>query len=202
MASEFPKLKKKLAQIQWNLDRELQALIDEYKLEDVELKISESSFVSRSPITKSAYYLREILDECLNKSGKVTLKKLDKIDDQHIAAAKGLLQLGKYSDTAIDFLIQILALKLDDETKNNLRLIDDPSDTTNRSRREEAERKQNKLKELRKLASDALSKCKHEIKKISSSAEQQSSIVMSSGCYYDEEERCYYGRNCTQSPKC
>jgi hypothetical protein len=118
MYSQFPKLQKKLDELRWKFEKKLQATIDECGLEDVELIISEANFIPRSPVTKSAYYLREILDECLDDSGKIA--QVETIDEEHIAAAEGLLKLGRYQGAAIDVLTQVLGQKLDANTKKNL----------------------------------------------------------------------------------
>jgi hypothetical protein len=154
MYSEFPKLQKKLDELRWKFEKELQATIDECGLEDVELIISEANFIPRSPVTKSAYYLREILDECLDDSGKTT--QAEQIDEEHIAAAEGLLKLGKYQGSAIEVLTQVLGQKLDANTKKNL---------TSKELlvKEKAEEKQKHLKNIRKLASAVLSRCGSEI---------------------------------------
>ncbi len=154
MSSEFPRLQKKLDELRWKFEKELQSTINEYELEDVELSISNANFIHRSPVAKSAYYLREVLDECLNDLGKIT--QADKIDEEHIFAAEGLLKLGRYQATAISVLTQILQLKLDENSKKNLKLKD-------LALKEEAELKQKHLKNLRRLASDTLSKCGSEI---------------------------------------
>ncbi|HEY9295751.1 MAG TPA: S8 family serine peptidase, partial [Phormidium sp.] len=154
MSSEFPRLQKKLDELLWQFEKQLQATIDECGLEDVELRISEANFIPRSPVTKSAYYLREILDDCLDNSGKII--QADQIDEEHIAAAEGLLKLGKYQGSAIEVLTQVLRRRLDETTRDNL-----VSRTL--SLKKEAEATQKQLKNLRKLASDALSKCSSEI---------------------------------------
>jgi serine protease AprX len=118
------------------------------------LSISDANFIPRSPVTKSAYYLREILDECLNEAGELT--QADEIDEEHIFAAEGLLKLGKYQETALNLLTQILCLKLDRNTKNDLKSSDS-------MRKEKAEGKQKHFKNLRKLASQALSECGSEV---------------------------------------
>lgn len=164
MSSEFPKLQKKLDEIRWKFEKELQAVIDECGLEDVELRISEANFIPRSPVTKSAYYLREILDDCLDKSGKIT--QADKIDEEHIAAAEGLLKLGKYQGIAIEILTQVLRLKLDVNSKKNLK-------SQNSLLKEEAEEKQKYIKNIRKLASDALSRCGSEISNFDASSKNE-----------------------------
>ncbi|MEI6065450.1 MAG: S8 family serine peptidase, partial [Pseudanabaena sp. ELA748] len=98
MASEFPKLKKKLEQVQWKLNEKLIELIKDLDLEeDVAIVVSEFNFVSSSPINKSTNVLRRILDTCFGtKDGKIVQPetvKLDKVDEEHIYAAKGLLKL-------------------------------------------------------------------------------------------------------------
>ena len=103
MPSQFPKLQKKLDELLWKFEQELQDTIGKYDLEDVELKISEANFISRTPVTKSAHYLRTILDECWDES-KGKIKQSDQIDEEHISAAQGLLKLGRYQSTAIDVL--------------------------------------------------------------------------------------------------
>jgi hypothetical protein len=177
MYSEFPKLQKKLDELLWKFEQELQAAIDKNEIEEVELRISDTNFMPRSPVTKSAYHLREILDECLDNSGEI---KADQIDEEHIAAAQGLLKLGKYQGAAIEVLTQVLRRKLDETTKNNL-----VSGTS--SLKKEAESTQKQLKNLRKLASDALSECGTEIANVDTA--QASS-------YYDDV--IINGQNCWQ----
>ena len=198
MASEFPKLKKNLNQIQWELDKQLQSLITANEIEDVAIIIGESSFVSSSHIAKSAYFLREILDECFcadeaqaqdvsSQSPKSVVPKINpkKVGEEHISAAEGLLKLGKYSDTAVDFLTKVLVFK--------------PSDITDKKL----------LKDLKKAASAALSECSSEINKMSNSLEQSSSAMMF-GCNANDcntrtrrdGSTCFSGENCTCTPKC
>jgi subtilisin family serine protease len=161
MYSEFPQLQKKLDELRWKFEKALQETIEEYGLEDVELRISDTNFIPRSPVTKSAYYLREILDYCLDDSGKIT--QVDTIDEEHISAAEGLLKLGRYQGTAIDVLTQVLQLKLDATTKKNLT-------SKESSVKEKAEEKQKHFKNLRKLASETLSKCGSEIARFDATA--------------------------------
>jgi hypothetical protein len=154
MYSEFPQLQKKLDVLRWELEKALQEILKKYKLEDVELRISETDFILRSPVTKYAYYLREILDDCLDESGKIA--QVETIDEEHISAAEGLLKLGRYQGTAIDVLTQVLQLKIDANTKKNL---------TSKELlvKEKAEEKQKHLKNIRKLSSEVLSRCGSEI---------------------------------------
>jgi subtilisin family serine protease len=174
MYSEFPKLQKKLDEICWKFEKELQATIDEYGLEDVELRISEANFIPRSPVTKSAYHLREILDDCLDNSGKII--QADKIDEEHIAAAEGLLKLGKYQGAAIEVLTKVLVLKLDENTKKNLM-------SKESSIKEKAEEKQKNLKNIRKLASDTLSRCGSEIAMFGANSRNETSLLDCGECF-------------------
>ena len=114
--------------------------------EDIELRLSESSFVSISPINKSANVLRGILDECFDKkSGKTT--QFHTISEEHIYAAKGLLTLGKYSETALDFLTAVLSFSLKDPKK----------EVANGATISWTEDEKKNFKPLRIIASDALS---------------------------------------------
>lgn len=202
MAAEFPKLKKKLEQVQWKLNEKLSELITELSLEeDIELILNESNFVTLSPINKSVNVFRGILEECFDEAF-VGIIKFELIGEEQIYAAKGLLKLGKYSETAVDVLTQVIGLKLDPQTKKDLASTGE----TNKQEREEAEKKQKQLKDLRKLASDALSECRREINKMSNSLEQSSSAMMfdcsDADCNLDEDCNCYQGSRCTCSPKC
>jgi subtilisin family serine protease len=163
MASEFPKLKKNLNQIQWELDKKLQTMMTANEIEDVAIIIDESSFVSSSHISKSAYFLREILDECFDESKVEDKIDTSKVGEEHISAAEGLLKLGRYSETAVSFLTNVLVLRFDKFT----------GDPTIKS----AE-KLKLFKDLKKAASAALSDCSSEISKMSSSVEQSLSTVM------------------------
>jgi len=163
MYSEFPKLQKKLDELRWKFEKELQAAIDENGLEDVELRISEANFISRSPISKVAFSLRERLDNCfytkeeyenlqkeyenLTKTERNNLTKEERakytveigeinrsiIGEEHISSAQALMKIGRYQETAIRVLTEGLLLTGYDK------------------------------KEIRKLASEALSDCGSEI---------------------------------------
>jgi subtilisin family serine protease len=179
MASEFPKLKKNLNQIQWELDKQLQALIDKNAIEDIEINISESSFVSRSHISKSAYYLRQILGECFDESKAENKIVTEEVGEEHISAAEGLLKLGKYSDTAVSFLTSVLVLPFDKFTVK--------STVTD----------QNKLKlfkDLKKAASAALSECSSEINKMSSVGQNASAMMFIDKCCNPDGNGGYVSR--------
>lgn len=116
MYSEFPKLHKKLDEIRWKFERELQSVIDEYDLEDVELIISEANFIPRSPIQKVAHSLREKLDSCFETKENAIeldqdfdyLKSIteNKIDEQDL---KSIVEtLGKGTKTKGIFLVDFI----------------------------------------------------------------------------------------------
>jgi subtilisin family serine protease len=117
MSSEFPKLHKKLDELLWKFEQDLQAAIDKNEIEEVELRISESSFVPRSPITKIAYSFRAILygdkkingenEGCFDAEGKVDSSK---ITEAHISAAQALLKLRRNQETAINVLTKALLI--------------------------------------------------------------------------------------------
>jgi serine protease AprX len=107
MYSQFPKLQKKLDVLLWKMEQALQAAIDNDEIEEVELSINSANFISRSPVTKVAYYLRDILDGCLEVGGKVDKSK---ISEEHVSAAQGLLKIGRYQETAIYVLTQALLI--------------------------------------------------------------------------------------------
>jgi len=192
MSSEFPRLQKKLDELRWEFEKKLQEVIkNNEELEDVELRISEANFIPRSPITKSAYYLREILAECLDKSGKISQidkidgeSKIDKIDEEHISAAEGLLKLGRYQETAIDVLSQVLGLKLDEATKKNL-------NSKEQLVKEEAEDRKKHLKNLKKLASEALSECGSEIAMFNAISKNKG-VSFYDGFACEQQECVYY----------
>ncbi|MEO0984222.1 MAG: S8 family serine peptidase [Cyanobacteria bacterium J06639_14] len=109
MKLEFPKLEANLEEISWELQEVLEKYIQEGKIEDIQLLISESNFVTRSPIDKAAYALRKSLSECFEKtSGSIISNKVEK---KHVFAAQGLLKLGRYQATAIQLLTDTLKHK-------------------------------------------------------------------------------------------
>ena len=185
MASEFPKLKKSLEQVQWKLNEKLSELITELSLEeDIELILSESNFVALSPINRSANVLRGILDECFDKeSGKITQFHI--ISEEHIYAAKGLLTLGKCSEKALDLLIAVLRFSLQDPKK----------EVANGATISWTEDEKKNFKPLKKLASDALSECKTEIDKMKAYTLTETATMMNGqfSCSY-EEWRDFWGR--------
>jgi subtilisin family serine protease len=181
MSSKFPKLQNKIDELRWRFEKELQAAIKDYGLEDVELKISEDNFIPRSPIAKIAYSLRRNLEDGLDISfdkntGDIIINK-SRITEEHISSAQGLLKIGRYQETAIYVLIEALSINKDD--------LKGVKQTAN-------EQDGKKAKELRKLASEALSECGTEISSFDSSRQYGSFDSLIGECFYDETTNKYY----------
>jgi subtilisin family serine protease len=149
MASEFPKLKKKLDLVLWEIEKTLQKKLKDLGIDDeIDLRITEDDFVERSVISKVSYSYRQLLygdktsDEgeivgCFGEDGKVDSKK---IDETHIAAAQTLFNLGRDQEAAIQVFTSALMLTAASK------------------------------KDIRKLASDALSACSSKITALDSSS--------------------------------
>lgn len=199
MSSEFPKLQKKLDELRWKFEKELQATIDEHGLEDVELIISEDNFIPRSPITKIAFSLRERLDSCfhtkeeyeklkeeyenltkaqrssLSKEERVKFKigigeiKIWEITEEHISSAQALIKIGRHQELAIRVLTEALLLTGEGG------------------------------KDIRKMASEALSECGSEIAMFDASSRDETSsldkIELTCG-------KCKNGKRCCTNGKC
>ncbi|MBD2427040.1 S8 family serine peptidase [Phormidium sp. FACHB-1136] len=201
MSSEFPQLQKHLETIAWELDKRLHELVEKHKLEDIEISINSNSFSKRSAASRSAYYLRENLDICWSlSSNKIEDPSL--LEEEHIFAAKGLIKLGKYRETAINFLTNVLIIKLDEETEANL-------SSTDAKKKKDAEAKKKKLYDIRKLAFEAISECNTEITAFQRRSPKEyeissQDISVLSDCvvtYDDGETRCV---KCAgdEKPKC
>ncbi len=184
--SEFPKLQKQLDELRWKFEKELQKTIKEYGLEDVELSISETNFISRSPISKVACSLREKLDECFetkatkstepitreeieeliqaSKTGMQTIDKL-KITEEHISSAQALIKIGRYQETAIRVLTAALSLTEDNK------------------------------KDIRKRASEALSECGTEMAMFDANSKNEATSL-----YVKEGEDCGKGTTYQKLP--
>lgn len=172
MSSEFPRLQKKLDAIAWELDQKLQELVKKYHLEDVELSIYENSFTHRSTVSKSAYTLRKCLNECWDTSNEeIKNKDFNKLEEEHVFAAQGLIKLGKYQGMAVQFLTEVLVIELDKATKLDLTSDDE-------EKRKLADIKQKNLRNLKKIASQALSKCSSEIASLESGGKDSSDAFM------------------------
>lgn len=175
MYSQFPKLQKELDQLLWKFEKKLQRAIKKHELEDVELSISAANFIPRSSVAKIAYSLRDTLDKCLDKEGKI---EPTKITQSHISAAQGLLKLGKYQSAAIDVLTQAL-------------LLDAQADTN--------------LKKVSELASDALSQCAAEIASFDNADKHETALLdggfscVDNKCFWNGEptnQSCKHFNDC------
>ena len=147
MASEFPKLKKNLDLVLWEIEKTLQKKLKDLGIDDeIELNISEDNFVQRSVVSIVSYSYRKILygDKavepktvgCFNENGIIDSSKITEI---HIAAAQALFSLGRDKEAAIKIFTSALMLTAEDK------------------------------KEIRKLASNALSACSSQIRDLDSS---------------------------------
>ena len=198
MASEFPKLKKKLEEVQWKLNQVLPQIIKDLKIEedvDLDLVLSVSNFVERSTFANSAYSLRTLLNKCFDGSNII---HADDLGEEHISAAGGLLKLGKYSDTAVSFLTKVLELSIDEFTESQDEKV--------------RQEKKKELKDIRKAASSALSECGSIINDMKSMGEQSSAMMSGTPCTYIapiKNDRgvviggdCYEGNCSSGKPKC
>jgi hypothetical protein len=192
MASEFPKLKKKLEHVKWKLNKKFNELLKDLSIEEeIELVIDESSFVALSPINKSVNVFRNILDECIDETtGKIS--HFDLIGEEHIYAAKGLLKLGKYSDTSVDFLTEVLGFSLKAPKKNDSAKTPWTDD------------EKKNFKAVRKLASDALSECRLEISIFGDNNTQKASemFITLGGCINGSRNEYDSKGNLVATTKC
>jgi len=167
MSSEFPKLQKKLDELRWEFEQELERLIKNEEIEEVELRISESSFVPRSPITKIAYSFRAILygdkkvggenEGCFDEKGKVDSSK---ITEAHISAAQALLKLRRNQETAINVLTKALLI---------------PGKTA-------------PDKAIKKLAAETLSECSSEIAMFDANSKNEFAYLDQCGNYFCKDK--------------
>lgn len=149
MASEFPKLKKKLDLVLWEIEKTLQKKLKDLGIDDeIELIIVEDSFIERSLVAKVSYSYRQILygdkpdgeEEivgCFDKDGKIDPTKIAEV---HIAAAQALFNLGRDQEAAIQVFTRALMLTAANK------------------------------KDIRQSASNALSACSYRISALDSSS--------------------------------
>ena len=97
MNVDYPKLKENLDEILWEFEK----ILKNKGINEIELSVTESNFVSRSLKSKTAFSLRKILDDCSTSDNAPITKK-------HLLAAQGLLKLNKYTETAIKVITDIL----------------------------------------------------------------------------------------------
>ena len=97
MNPDYYQLKQDIEKIQW----EFEEILEKYKIHDLEISINESNFVPRSLQSKTARSLRKALNDCFPLDQKTIAKK-------HVLAAKSLLKLKKYQETAIEVLTLVI----------------------------------------------------------------------------------------------
>lgn len=108
MYSEFPKLQKKLDEIQVKLNEFLRKeFIDTEKpiIEDVELLISEANFVSPSPQTRAISSLIKLLTDL----PKDEAEKLANIEKRHVLAAESLIRMQRSQELAMSVLVTAIS---------------------------------------------------------------------------------------------
>ncbi|MBD2256781.1 hypothetical protein [Pseudanabaena sp. FACHB-2040] len=97
MKSDYLKLKEHLDEILWEFEK----ILEEKGINGIEVVLTEANFVSRSRKSKTAFSLRKILEECFPLGAK-------NIEEKHILATQSLLNLNKYSETAIKVLLEVV----------------------------------------------------------------------------------------------
>lgn len=146
MASEFPKLSKKIDEIKVRLDEVLKTeFIDDGSIESVQLNISESSFTRRSLQADVIFSLRELLTKLpkLKTRGKTEELDTTHIQKKHILAAESLIKLKSSQSLATKVLVAAiksdmeeiveLALKALGEIDSNIAMINIKSEANSRS---------------------------------------------------------------------
>lgn len=105
MSNEFPKLKKKLDEIQEEFNKILEQKFNDKEIEDLELKVTEANFVPRSFQSKAVSSLRDILvDLHKDKNIKEELEATN-IHKQHVLAAKSLIKMNRCQDLSMKVLL-------------------------------------------------------------------------------------------------
>lgn len=184
MSSEFPKLQKKLPTIKWEITKMVEKLIEDKEIEDLEIDLDSIRFISRSSASKSAFYLRNLLDTCWDDKSE-EFSDSSKLSEEHVLAAQALIKLRKYQKTAICFLTKVLTLTLDEENKKHL-------ESGTESQKKKAREEDSRIKSLRKLGSEAILACGSDISSIDrlASGEKNSfdgNIICANGqCCYRE----------------
>lgn len=97
MNSDYRNLRQNLEKIQW----EFEEILEKYEIDGLEVSISESNFTPRSLKSKTARPLRKALNNCFPLNEKPISKR-------HILAAKSLLKLRKYQETAVEILTVVI----------------------------------------------------------------------------------------------
>jgi serine protease AprX len=104
MSNQFPKLQAKLDEIQAKFDEVLRAefINNGDLIEDVELRITEINFVSRSPQTRAASSLRDILVKLPKINDQINAQE---IKPKHVLAAESLIKMNRCQELATKVLI-------------------------------------------------------------------------------------------------
>ena len=171
MASEFPKLKKNLDLVLWEIEKTLQKKLASLGIdEEIELNIGAENFVSRSVITKVAYSFRAILygdkddknkegnEGCIDANGEANLSKIGDKDDKNKEGnegcidANGEVNLSKITEVHISAAQALFQLGKDQETAINVitKALMIPASSDKQA--------------IRKAASLALSECSSQIR--------------------------------------
>ncbi|MCW6036379.1 S8 family serine peptidase [Spirulina subsalsa FACHB-351] len=112
--TDYPKLRANLEEIQWEIDQLIRAKFDQNEIEDVEFKLGLQNFSPRSQVTRLSYSLRKSLEDYLTFKKAESQEKPDPqdatkiIQENAVAAAEALLQLGRYQGTAIKVLTMLV----------------------------------------------------------------------------------------------
>lgn len=112
MTSQFPKLQKKLDEVQSRLDEVLKTeFINTGLIEDIELNITEASFSDRSLETDAIFSLREVLVNLpkLKTEGKTQELDTEFIEKKHILAAQSLLKIQRSRELANKVLLAAIS---------------------------------------------------------------------------------------------
>ncbi|WP_017303924.1 S8 family serine peptidase [Spirulina subsalsa] len=112
--TDYPKLRANWEEIQWEIDQLIRAKFDLSEIEDVEFKLGLQNFSPRSQVTRLSYSLRKSLEDYLTFKKAASQEKPDPqdatkaIQENAVAAAQALLQLGRYQGTAIKVLTMLV----------------------------------------------------------------------------------------------
>lgn len=97
MNSDYSKLKENLDDILWEFEK----VLKNKGINNIEISLSQSNFIPRSLKSKTAFSLRQILDECLSSQEQSATRR-------HLLAAQGLLKLNYYKESAVKIITKIM----------------------------------------------------------------------------------------------
>jgi serine protease AprX len=119
MSDNISKIHENLEDIIWEIEK----ILKQKGIQDLEISANSLIFETRSLKSKAAFSLREILDDCLplesstsdddvpnevSSLNSSTQDKSKRIERRHLLAARGLLELGKYSETAVKIISKVI----------------------------------------------------------------------------------------------